>query len=298
MDLEIPESLRPPMTEFHGFWNEMDKKAVKAREKERKAREKAAKGGWGRKKVVVESLPEKRLANEGVRPNLMLASKDGGVQAEVSVSPGPTREVATVVAESNDGSVKLTLNDPSGQGLRIFAISMDGSVRVRIPPTFQGAIWMTTEDGSVHLSEGIKSRLMVFSQTTKTARGYIGDWQSTQFGRTPSSGEEPDHAFKTWTGPLAHIYSRDGSVHLSLTGEDTSSTFSKAMKSIYNGIVGATHEDDETKERREQWAQQIQQDPRMVWQARSLEVMHPRMGLTGLFPPAEGDPRRLGSRST
>jgi hypothetical protein len=43
-----------------------------------------------------------------------------------------------------------------GQPLRVFAISTDGSVRVRIPATFEGAISMTTEDGSVNVSEGVK----------------------------------------------------------------------------------------------------------------------------------------------
>jgi hypothetical protein len=42
------------------------------------------------------------------------------------------------------------------QPLRVFAISTDGSVRVRIPATFEGAISMTTEDGSVNVSDGVK----------------------------------------------------------------------------------------------------------------------------------------------
>jgi hypothetical protein len=92
------------MSAFNGIWNEMDKKAVKQREKEKKKREG---GGWGRKKVV-DTTPPKLLANEGVRPNLMLWSKDGGVQADVNVvSAGP--DMAVIVAESHDGSVKLSV---------------------------------------------------------------------------------------------------------------------------------------------------------------------------------------------
>lgn len=78
---------------------------------------------------------------------------------------------------------------------------------------------------------------MTFSRTNKTVRGYIGDWQSTNFGHPSSTEGDP---FKAWSGPLIHIISCDGSAHLAYVGEDTSSTFSKVMKSIYNGIVGDT----------------------------------------------------------
>ncbi|CAE6476732.1 unnamed protein product [Rhizoctonia solani] len=280
--LPVPESLRAPISEFYGFWNEMDKKSQKARERERKKHEG---GRWGRKKSAEPYQPPK-LANEGVRPNLMLSSKDGGVQAEVNVlaSDGVPR-VATIVAESNDGSVKLTVNGSPDQSLRTFAISMDGSVRVRVPPTFEGAIWMTTEDGSTHISDGIKPRLTTFSMSGKTARCYLGDWQSTQFGHnkasTLSHSPEPEDPFKSWDGPLVHIYSRDGSVHLAYTGEDTSSTFSKAMRSIYNGIVGTGNDNVEGEKGNESdlfKRSPMEQDaylPRMVWSTGSVGPSRP-----------------------
>ncbi|CCO34553.1 hypothetical protein BN14_08655 [Rhizoctonia solani AG-1 IB] len=244
--LPVPESVRPAISEFHGFWNEMDKKSQKAREKERKKHEGSR---WGRKKSNDPYQPPK-LANEGVIPHLMLASKNGGVQAEVNVSASDgVPRLATIVAESNDGSVKLTISASPDQSLRVFATSMDGSVRVRIPPTFEGAIWMTTGDGSIQISDAIKPRLTTFSISNKTARCYLGDWQSTQFGHTKGSSSpdspEPEDPFKSWTGPLIHIYSRDGSASIAYTGEDTSSMFSKAMRSIYNGIVGTGKDGDE-----------------------------------------------------
>ncbi|KEP49152.1 hypothetical protein V565_106720 [Rhizoctonia solani 123E] len=278
--LPVPESLHPPISEFYGFWNEMDKKSQRAREK---ARKKHSGGGWGRRKSSEPYQPPK-LNNEGIKPNLMLASNDGGVQAEVNVSASDgVPRMATIVAESNDGSVKLTVNSSPDQSLRIFAISMDGSVRVRIPPTFEGAIWMTTEDGSTHISDGIKPRLTTFSVSNKTARCYLGDWQSTHFGHTgkPSSPHSPESEdpFKSWTGPLVHIYSRDGSVHLSYTGEDTSSTFSKAMRSIYNGIVGSGN-DAEGEKVADPFLQRspMEQEaylPRMVWSTGSIGSSRP-----------------------
>ncbi|CAE7151632.1 unnamed protein product [Rhizoctonia solani] len=279
--LPVPESLHPPISEFHGYWNQMDKKSQRVREKARKKHEG---GGWGRKKSTEPYQPPK-LDNEGVKPNLMLASNDGGVQADVNVSASDgVARMATIVAESSDGSVKLTINSSPDQSLRVFAISMDGSVRVRIPSTFEGAIWMTTEDGSIHISDGIKPRMTTFSVSNKTARCYLGDWQSTGFGHVggPSSPRslEPEDPFKSWVGPLVHIYSRDGSVHLAYTGEDTSSTFSKAMRSIYNGIVGNGNECTEGEKTAEPYLQRspMEQEaylPRMVWSTGSMGSSRP-----------------------
>ncbi|KAG9074244.1 hypothetical protein FRC06_010816 [Ceratobasidium sp. 370] len=185
----------------------------------------------------------------------MLWSKDGGVQAEVNLVSG-TKDMAVIVAESHDGSVKLTVNAATPQPIRIFAISADGSVRVRIPTSFEGAVLMTTEDGSVHISEGVKARLMTFSSTSKCTRAYIGDWKAANFGSPASSptlspsspvtpGAEPKDPIRSWAGPLIELYAKDGSVHISYTGEDTSSTFSKVMKSIKDGFLGLGQEDEE-----------------------------------------------------
>ncbi|QRV82875.1 hypothetical protein RhiJN_10891 [Ceratobasidium sp. AG-Ba] len=249
--LVIPEPLIPDISHFNGVWNEMDKKSIRQREKEKKKREG---GGWGRKKVV-DTTPLKPLKNEGVRPNLMLWSKDGGVQADINLVSG-AKDMAVIVAESHDGSVKLNIKDVRPQPLRLFAIATDGSVRVRIPTTFEGAISMTTEDGSVNVSEGIKSRLMTFSSTNKSLRAYIGDWKSADFSSPTSSpslsstsspqtpDSEPKDPFKNWAGPLVHLHSKDGSVHIAYIDEDTSSMFSKVMKSIKDGFLGLNMEDE------------------------------------------------------
>jgi hypothetical protein len=107
---------------------------------------------------------------------------------------------------------------------------------------------------------------MTFSSSNKCARAYIGNWQAVNFGspvssllpphHTPTSptaspsspsaqDSEPKDPFKTWTGPLIYLYARDGSVHLSYIGEDTSSTFSKVMRSIKEGFLGTGGEDEE-----------------------------------------------------
>lgn len=242
----------PDMSNFNGIWNEMDKKSVRQREKERKKRQG---GGWGRKKIV-DTTPPKPLKNEGVRPNLMLWSKDGGVEAEVHLV-SKARDTAVIVAESHDGSVKLTLNAENPQPIRLFAIASDGSVRIRIPTTFEGAISMETEHGSVKISDGVKARMMTFTSTTKCARGYIGDWRAANFGSPTSSPtlsftpspqtphSEPRDPFKNWAGPIAYLNSKDGSVSIAYYGEDTSTMFSKVMKSIKDGLLGLNMDDED-----------------------------------------------------
>jgi len=97
---------------------------------------------------------------------------------------------------------------------------------------------------------------MTFSSTNKCTRAYIGDWRAANFGSPTSSptispaspltpDSEPKDPFRSWTGPLIDLYAKDGSVHISYTGEDTSSTFSKVLKSIKDGFLGLGHEDEE-----------------------------------------------------
>lgn len=110
---------------------------------------------------------------------------------------------------------------------------------------------------------------MTLSYSNRSTRGYIGDWQAANFGgpspfplntRSASSSLStpaeparfPDETFGSWTGSLAHLYSRDGSVHISYIGEDTSGIFSRAMRSIKGGIMGTRSQE---KQRSHEWAE-------------------------------------------
>ncbi|KAF8601054.1 hypothetical protein BDV93DRAFT_524955 [Ceratobasidium sp. AG-I] len=238
--LLIPESLLAPIEDFDGLWNEA----------QRKARESQT-GPQNKDQIRNNTLLSPRI-NGSIRPNLMLHSGDGSVNAKVHVvsSDGRTRPVV-IVAESRDGSVTLEMRTYSEHSLRIFALSNDGPVRVKVPKSFEGAVIMTTKDGSTGFSDSVKSRLTTFSTASNTTRGFIGDWQSARFGtaRTPSTSPLESSAdasaftvsdpFASWEGPLVHISSKDGSIQLSFSDDEPPAGVGKqgGFSSRFNGFM-------------------------------------------------------------
>ncbi|CAE6476724.1 unnamed protein product [Rhizoctonia solani] len=215
--MPIPDALLAPIEEFDGSWNEVDQKT-------RKERKKLEKKGKRRS----ESLPTSANA---IRPNLMLSSNNGSIDAKVHVisSDGQPR-TGLIVAEGRNGSVVLDIKTYTPYPLRIYALSENGSVRVRVPSTFEGAVLVTSKHGSIKISDPIKSRMTTFSGVSDTTRAFIGDWQAAGFGTSgsipPTNPNEdpplpttPSDPFLSWSGPLIHIASRNGSVHLSYSEE-------------------------------------------------------------------------------
>jgi hypothetical protein len=161
--LVIPEALLAPLEEFDGTWN-LNEQMRKKKDKKGKRRSS-------------DSVPTSN-PNAAIRPNLMLRSQNGSVGGEVHVvsSDGAVRPVL-IVADGYNGSVTLEVvsssveftSSPSilmrnlilqrtyaEQPLRIFATSQNGSVRVRIPQSFEGAVMMSTQHGGVKFSDLIK----------------------------------------------------------------------------------------------------------------------------------------------
>ncbi|KAF8601057.1 hypothetical protein BDV93DRAFT_546026 [Ceratobasidium sp. AG-I] len=249
--MSIPEALLAPLDEFDGTWNEADQKTRKERRKLEKK---------GKYRSGASPIPS---PNALVRPNLMLHSKNGAVSAEVHVVSSDGRERPTlVVAESQNGSVTLEVREYAGQPLRIFATSNNGSVRVRIPQSFEGAVTMSTQNGSMKISDPVKSRLTTFSSASNTTRGFIGDWQASQFGAdspSPSNSASLDpnadpplptisDPFAAWAGPLVHIASRNGGVQLAFSDEAPPATegggpgLSSAFRGFMSGLFGGGEE--------------------------------------------------------
>ncbi|KAG8788599.1 hypothetical protein FRC12_014404 [Ceratobasidium sp. 428] len=244
--LSVPEALCAPLEEFDGEWNESDPKKRKKDKGKRRSS---------------DSVPTVG-PDAGVRPNLMLRSKNGSINGEVHVvsSDGVARP-GLIVAEGHNGSVSLEVNSYTAQPLRIFAISKNGAVRVRIPQSFEGAIIVSTRNGSTNISDPVKARLTTFSGASGT-RGFIGDWQAAKFGSTPTPPASPalslDPAadpplptipadpFTTWTGPLVHVASYNGSVNLSFVAEGSRSgggngggfSFRGFMSGLFGGNGG------------------------------------------------------------
>ncbi|CAE6463665.1 unnamed protein product [Rhizoctonia solani] len=235
--LEIPEHLLPPIIEFDGHWNREIQQARKARAKELRRHERPSNSRRNSFPPLVET-----------RPNLMLGATNGAISGDIHVvSSDQLMRQATLVAEGCNGSINLRIHAPPGQLLRIFASSTNGSINIKIPPSFEGAVIVSTSLGSVMISESIKARFMTFSSTSNTSRGFIGDWKAQRFGTTTNPTDSPPipgprDPFATWTGPLIDISSTNGSVSLSYEGEDVTTAyagqFTRSMKGLMNRWFG------------------------------------------------------------
>ncbi|KAF8597980.1 hypothetical protein BDV93DRAFT_527045 [Ceratobasidium sp. AG-I] len=249
--MSVPPALLPPFPAFDGAWNVDVQNARRKRDKEQRKRD----GWWS--KMTSGERPELPMIKE-LRPNLMLYSMNGGVSGKVHVvtSDGVMRD-SLVVAEGYNGSVGLSVYTSPGQPLRVYAVATNGSVNIKIPSSFQGALTAHTVNGSIKLSDGIKSKLTTFSSTPNSTRCFIGDWQASHFGGPPSvptpTTSHPGPSvltsaplnidpFQTWTGSSLYLSSANGSVSLSWEEEDVvsalTSGFTRAVKSLINGIFG------------------------------------------------------------
>ncbi|KAG8701574.1 hypothetical protein FRC11_012054, partial [Ceratobasidium sp. 423] len=228
--LEIPERLLLPIPKFDGHWNREAQRTRKTRADESRKRQERS-----------DSKRDPPLPPAEIRPNLMLATTNGAISGDIHVmsSDGLVRQT-TLVAEGFNGSVTLKIHASLGQPLRVFASTTNGSIGVKIPSSFEGAVMMSTTWGSVIISEPVKAKLTTFSSTSNTSRGFIGDWQARGFGAAASSSQ--DDPFATWTGPLVEIASTNGSVSLSYTEEGVISAcldqFTKAIQGFKDSWFG------------------------------------------------------------
>ncbi|QRV82852.1 hypothetical protein RhiJN_10867 [Ceratobasidium sp. AG-Ba] len=206
--LSIPESLLPPMTEFDGHWNE-----------------------------DVRSLRTGNKPSESeVRPNLMLVSQTAAISGSVHVL-GEGKDKVVIVAEAKtSGLVHLDVNADPGRVLQIFLHSHSGEVRLWVPSWFEGPLVTSAYLGDINVSDALKSKLTVFTSKANQSRGYIGDWQSSGFGTTQSSGEDP---FTTWPGSMIKISSGSGSVFLSTLEEKPSSVTGTSAPAQVKGFFGS-----------------------------------------------------------
>ncbi|CAE7136257.1 unnamed protein product [Rhizoctonia solani] len=239
--LEIPEGLLPPITEFDGRWNREAQQARKHRAEELRRRP-----GLGRSSG---STRDQRYPFVEMRPNLMLDATNGAISGDVHVvsSDGLVRQ-AIIVAEGCNGSINLKVHAPPDQLLRVFASSTNGSIKIKIPSSFEGAVIMSTSLRSVSMSDAIKAKLTTFSAKSNESHSFIGDWHAQGFGSAlnPTNPDDdpplpgPQDPFAGWTGPLIDISSTNGAVSLSFIEENDTSPcaghFTKAIHGFVDGI--------------------------------------------------------------
>ncbi|CAE6464632.1 unnamed protein product [Rhizoctonia solani] len=223
--LDIPERLLLSVDQFNGYWNREAQRTRKT---------------WpdGVRKRQERTSDSKGALNPSVdtRPNLMLATINGAIGGDIHVmsSDGLVRQ-ATLVAEGFNGAVTLKIHAPPEQPLRVFASTTNGSINIKVPTSFEGAVMMSTTWGSVNISEPIKAKLTTFSSASNTSRGFIGDWQASGFGTTANSSDS--NPFATWTGPIIEMASTNGSVSLSYTEEGGISAYIDQFTKSIQGFV-------------------------------------------------------------
>ncbi|KAJ1300948.1 hypothetical protein OPQ81_003374 [Rhizoctonia solani] len=233
--LEIPEHLLLPIPKFDGYWNREVQRTRKIRAGELTRHQEG----------IFDSKRNPPIPQVETRPNLMLATTNGAISSDIYVmsSDGLVRQ-AILVAQGFNGSVNLKIRAPPGQPLRIFASTTNGSIDIKIPSSFEGALKMSTTWGNVNISEAIQAKLTTFSSTPNASCGFIGDWQAQGFGAVINSTELVDNQscrehrdpFAIWAGPIIEISSTNGSVSLSHTEEGALSTyighFMKAVRGL------------------------------------------------------------------
>ncbi|CAE6357561.1 unnamed protein product [Rhizoctonia solani] len=246
--LEIPECLLPFITEFDGRWNREAQQARKSRAEPPERRP----GSWS------GSTRDQRFSFVETRPNLMLGATNGAIAGDIHVvsSDGLARQ-AVLVAEGCNGSINLRIHAPPEQLLRVFASSTNGSVNIKIPSSFEGAVVMSTSWGSVNISDSIKAKLTTFSSASNKSRGFIGDWEAQGFGSVLISTNPNDDPplpgvqdpFAAWTGPLIDISSTNGAVSLTCIEDVTpayADQFKRAMQGFMGGWFGKRGREGET----------------------------------------------------
>ncbi|KAG8694364.1 hypothetical protein FRC09_009891, partial [Ceratobasidium sp. 395] len=236
--LKIPNSLPPPTNEFDGRWNKRVQTTRKAREQGE-----GKKTGQTQSPIILE-----------VRLNLMLVLEYGSVREDVNaISSDDSVRQAAIVTETRNGPTDLAVNHSPEQSLRIYAYSTYGTVKIWIPSSFNGALIISPEYGKIKISDGIKAKLTTFSTTSKNSRCFVGDWQSSGFGKTPSPSQASDLAtesiladpFFSRPGSFVKIGSRNCSVSLSLIEEKVDSSSSndsgkpsRGLRSFVSGLFG------------------------------------------------------------
>ncbi|KAL5639535.1 hypothetical protein ACGC1H_006233 [Rhizoctonia solani] len=247
--LEIPEHLLLPIINFDGYWNREAQRTRKTRAVELRKR----------LEQTSDSRANLPLPSVETRPNLMLATSNGAISGDIHVmsSDGVVRQTS-LVAQGFNGSVGLKIHAPSEQPLRVFASTANGSINIKIPSYFEGVVMMSTTWGSIDISEAIKNKLTVFSSTSNTLRGFIGDWQAQGLGTVVNSTDLIDGSpslgqsdpFVTWTGPFIEISSMKGSVSLSHTQEGAFSAymaqFTKAIQGFKDSWLGGAGQNGST----------------------------------------------------
>ncbi|KAF8655588.1 hypothetical protein AX16_003009 [Volvariella volvacea WC 439] len=166
----------------------------------------------------------------GQRPNVLLETVNGGIKADVHIV-GPhvergasvdeagiaNRKKKTVmIARTVNGSVVVNLHDasPTRHYIQLSAKSVNGSVKISLPRSFNGLISAFRLHGTLKLSTSIESRAILLGDFSGTKQWFVGgnmpaDWDGD------TSGD--------WHGDELHLITQNGSMKICYEDEDESS---------------------------------------------------------------------------
>ncbi|CAE6434020.1 unnamed protein product [Rhizoctonia solani] len=234
--LGIPERLLPAITEFDGRWNRETQRARKSQLQELQRRPGRFSGSSrGQHHQFIET-----------RPNLILGTTNGAISGDIHIVSsdglvGPT----ILVAEGCNGPINLRIHVAPNLLLRVFASSINGTVNIKIPSSFEGAVVMSTSRGAVNISDTIKPKLTTFSSNSNKLCGFVGDWRAQGFGNTSNSTnpdddpplQGPQDPFAAWTGSLIDLSSTNGAVSLTYVEEDLTTAYVDPFKRAMQGFM-------------------------------------------------------------
>lgn len=144
------------------------------------------------------------------RKNLSLQSKNGAVEADVTIAPVDNHGMrATISVKSRNGQVHCNLHrSMTYPTFSFYGYSRNGQVKVCIPRSFCGPVSATTENGTVKVSRAVAARQTPFNYINDTNKSFIGDAS----GYLEKGG-------KNWHGDELILESKNGSIKISYDDE-------------------------------------------------------------------------------
>ncbi|KAK7445479.1 hypothetical protein VKT23_014896 [Stygiomarasmius scandens] len=162
------------------------------------------------------------------RQNLLLESKNGSVQADISVLSTELLDEGhrkvTLTAKSTNGSVVCKVHRRAGlcPRLALIASSKNGSVTVHIPRSFSGSI--ICRGGRAKMSAPLMTQTTTFGNVGDTSRYYVGDY-------------DPAHVEEN-IGDQLVMESKNGSLKIFYDDEEEPSLFSFLFRSARQILSG------------------------------------------------------------
>lgn len=173
--------------------------------------------------------------SEADRKNLSLHSTNGSVNGEIWLlgtqgaepidSKKPTKRT-TLDIGSDNGSVTARVHTIHRAAPFLLTISANnGSVNVNLPHSFSGLLLLTTNHGSVSLTDTLSQNCTHLSQVDLTRRYFVGDL---------SMVDDSD-----WTGDELRVEAKHGNIRIKYVEEHSSADdISKSKGNFLNRLFG------------------------------------------------------------